>query len=254
MPAQPASRSLWCFASACEAGPGRDHCEDVIRLDAELGLAVVADGVGGYQAGEVAARICCETLHAALAPTHREAHNPPDPQRLQVAVHAAHQAVLQRAWLDPTLRGMATTVVAVWLAPDRAVVAHVGDSRAYRLRQGQLTLLTRDHSRVQEALDAGRLTPQQARVWPHRHEITRAIGVGLRVDIEIGRCDLQPGDTVLLCSDGLTDALPDETLARLLRETGPLDQTIQQLVRAARQAGGSDDIAVVLAQRRPAPC
>lgn len=238
---------------ACASDPGRlrPNNEDAVLLDPSLGLAVVADGMGGYNAGEVAARTCCEALRAALADSAGDTLATAG-ERLQAAVRAANRAVFERALLEPSLRGMATTVVAVLVEGARAAVAHVGDSRLYRLRQGQLAPLTRDHSLVQEHIDAGLLDASLARATDYRNLVTRAVGIAPRVEVDIGTIDLQPGDTLLLCSDGLTDLLTDAQLARLLCQGGPLEEAAQRLVQAANAAGGRDNVSVALVHCAPA--
>ncbi|MCS6810363.1 MAG: Stp1/IreP family PP2C-type Ser/Thr phosphatase [Tepidimonas sp.] len=233
------------YACASDAGRLRENNEDAVLLDPALALAVVADGMGGYNAGEVAARLCCEAVHAALQAQPDEALANPR-QRLLEAVRSANRAVFERALLQPSLRGMATTVVAVLLAGPQGVVAHVGDSRLYRLRQGRLDRLTRDHSLVQEHIDAGLLEPEAARASGYRNLVTRALGIAPVVDVEVGTFDLTPGDTLLLCTDGLTDLLTEGEIARLLCHGGPLDSAAARLVQAANAAGGRDNVSVAL--------
>lgn len=233
------------YACASDRGRVRPDNEDAVLLDPALGLAVVADGMGGYNAGEVAARLCCETVRAALAADDPEALSTPR-ERLQRAIVEANRAVFERALLQPSLRGMATTVVAALLGPHRVTVAHVGDSRLYRLRQGQLVQLTRDHSLVQEHIDAGLLAPEMGRSMDYRNLVTRAVGIGPHVELDVAEFDLQAGDTLLLCSDGLTDLLTDAELAHLLCQGGPLQGAAQRLVEAANAAGGRDNVSVAL--------
>ncbi|MCX7815177.1 MAG: protein phosphatase 2C domain-containing protein [Tepidimonas ignava] len=240
------------FQYACASDPGRVRAnnEDAVLIDPALGLVVVADGMGGYNAGEVASRLCCDGLRAALTYAPADA---PAAQRLQDALGSANHTVWAHAQQHPAQRGMATTVVAVLLSPNaHAVVAHVGDSRLYRLRQGQLALLTRDHSLVQQHIDAGLLPPELARAAGYRNLVTRAVGVGPMLWADVAEFDLAAGDTLLLCTDGLTDALDDPAIAAVLRAHGPLDEAAQRLVQAANEAGGRDNISVALVRCSPA--
>ena len=251
MPRQTPPPLVYRYACASDPGRVRPNNEDAVLLDPALGLVVVADGMGGSNAGEVAARTCCEVVRAAVA------DSAADPlatarERLQAAVLAANRAVFERAWLEPSLRGMATTVVAALLGPRHVTVAHVGDSRLYRLRQGQLMQLTHDHSLVQEHIDAGLLTPQDARATDYRNLVTCAIGIAPRVEVDVADFELQPGDTLLLCTDGLTDLLTDDELAHLLCHAGALDSAAARLVQAANAAGGRDNVSVALVHCAPA--
>ena len=239
----PTPAAFLTFQYACASDPGRvrDNNEDAVLIEPALGLVVVADGVGGYNAGEVASRLCCDGVRTALmhAPT-----DAPAAQRLQDALGSANHTVWAHAQQHPAQRGMATTVVAVLLSPNaHAVVAHVGDSRLYRLRQGQL---------VQQHIDAGLLPPELARAAGYRNLVTRAVGVGPMLWADVAEFDLAAGDTLLLCTDGLTDALDDPAIAAVLRAHGPLDEAAQRLVQAANEAGGRDNISVALVRCSPA--
>jgi PPM family protein phosphatase len=204
----------------------------------------VADGLGGHQGGEVASAAAMEPL-AAL-----DGRDLAEPREAAVAlagaIRDANSAILDRAAGDPALWGMGTTVTAAALAGERFLqLAHVGDSRAYLLRAGTLEQLTSDHTVVAELVRRGRLTPEQAAVHPERSILTRAVGLdpGILVDIP-DPLELQPGDQVLLCSDGLTEAVPDDRIAELLAGDG-ID-TCKALIDAANAAGGPDNITVVL--------
>ncbi|MEW6694701.1 putative protein phosphatase 2C-type [Tepidimonas thermarum] len=239
------------FTAATDTGRLRPNNEDAVLTDAELGLAVLADGMGGYQAGEVASRLCCEAVQTSL----RADDGPAGAalgERLRRAIEAANQTVYDHARHYPAYRGMATTVVAVLIDGARLAVGHVGDSRLYRLRQGQLVGLTRDHTLVQEQVDAGVLSAAAARAAQHRNLVTRAVGVAPWVDITLTEHVIAPGDTYLLCSDGLHDGLTDAEITRILCRAGPPAQTVQALIDAANAAGGHDNIAVVLIHCVPA--
>lgn len=231
------------FACATDAGRVRPNNEDAVRVDPVLGLAVLADGMGGYNAGEVASHLCCDTIVAALHAM------PPDGdagERLRRAVEAANRCIHDDAQRHPAHRGMATTVVAVLVHGARLTVAHVGDSRLYRLRQGRLAALTRDHTLVQEHIDAGWVAPEDGRHVGYRNLVTRAVGVSPWVAVELGEHAIEPGDTFLLCSDGLTDMLSDAEIAAILCRVAPGATAATALIAAANAAGGTDNIAVAL--------
>ena len=206
----------------------------------------VADGLGGHQGGEVASAAAVEPLAAldgrAFAGPGEAA------QALASAIREANSAILGRAAGDPALWGMGTTVTAAAVADDRFLqLAHVGDSRAYLLRGGGLDQLTSDHTVVGELVRRGRLTPEQAAIHPDRSILTRAVGLdpGIMVDTP-DPLELQPGDQVLLCSDGLTEAVLDDQIAGLLASHEDGGDACRALIDAANTAGGPDNITVVL--------
>jgi protein phosphatase len=248
------------FASASDPGMVRSHNEDSIKVDAEVGLAVLADGMGGYNAGEVASGIAVEMLAKEM----REA----------LAVHAAHQidpasgelwaerlirenaskansAIYQAAHSQPQYAGMGTTVVVALFHNDRVSVGHIGDSRLYRLRGEGFEQVTRDHSLLQEQIDSGMITREQARFSQNKNLVTRAVGVDPEVDTEVHSYEARPGDLYLLCSDGLTDMVPDEDIQNVLEmlQTN-LPLAAIQLVQLANDAGGRDNISVILIRVR----
>ena len=206
----------------------------------------VADGLGGHQGGEVASAAAVEPL-AAL-----DGRGFADPaeaaEALAGAIAEANSAILDRAAGDPGLWGMGTTVTAAAVTTgDQLQLAHVGDSRAYLLRDGTLDQVTTDHTVVGELVRRGRLTPAQAAIHPERSILTRAVGLDPRVPVDTpDPLELQPGDQVLLCSDGLTEAVPDTRIAELLAAGGDGDAACRSLIDAANAAGGPDNITVVL--------
>ncbi|HZA81766.1 MAG TPA: Stp1/IreP family PP2C-type Ser/Thr phosphatase [Actinomycetes bacterium] len=205
----------------------------------------VADGLGGHQGGEVASAAAVEPLAALDG---RELAEPGEAaEALAEAIRTANTAILDQAAGNPELWGMGTTVTAAAVAGDRFLqLAHVGDSRAYLLRDGVLDQLTTDHTIVGELVRRGRLTPDQAAVHPERSILTRAVGLDPRVPVDIpDPLELHPGDQVLLCSDGLTEAVGDDDIAELLA-TPDGDATCRALIDAANTAGGPDNITVVL--------
>jgi PPM family protein phosphatase len=219
-----------------DVGRGRPENEDSILVDPDGGLYAVADGMGGHRAGEVASATAIEALKAAYL----------GGQRVDQAVAAANAAVFAKAAEDAALRGMGTTLTAVALQNSTAVLGHVGDSRAYLMRDGAVTQVTDDHSLVEQLVREGRLTPEEAQKHPQRAIITRALGVDPNVEVDTYRVDLKPGDRLLICSDGLTNMLSDDTIAQTLRRHADPQQAADTLVDMANQAGGDDNITVVL--------
>jgi len=249
-PGQPALS--WAFAALTDRGRVRANNEDVIAFEPALGLAILADGMGGYNGGEVASGMAVALLQASFGRwlAHAGTQAAPKAMRraLQAAITEANDAILEAGSANPQLQGMGTTLVVAAFGPQRAVVAHVGDSRCYRLRDGVLVSLTRDHSLLQEQLDAGAITPAQAALSPHRNLVTRALGIERRVNPEIHEHAVHPGDLFLLCSDGLTDMVPDAQLFTLLLQDRPLPEKATLLVSIANENGGRDNISVVLAR------
>ncbi|HEY4409164.1 MAG TPA: Stp1/IreP family PP2C-type Ser/Thr phosphatase [Acidimicrobiia bacterium] len=220
-----------------DVGRGRPENEDSILVDDAGGLWAVADGMGGHRAGEVASATAIETLQDAY-----RAGTP-----LAEAVEEANAAVFSKAADDDALRGMGTTLTAVALEGGAtALLGHVGDSRAYILRDGAVTQVTDDHSLVEQLVREGRLSPEEAHTHPQRAIITRALGVDAHVEVDTYRVDLQPGDRLLICSDGLTNMLSDDTIAATLRRHPDPQQAADTLVDMANQAGGDDNITVVV--------
>ncbi len=243
---------------AMRTDPGllRSHNEDAVFADATLGLAVLADGMGGYNAGEVASGMACTLLatgFARLLPTCSESTDGGGPgfisQLLAGEVTAANRAIFNTAQSDPRCAGMGTTLVLAWFYDNRVGIAHVGDSRLYRLRRNRFELLTRDHSLLQEQIDSGMITPEEARFSEHRNLVTRALGVDPEVDVEVQVHDAEPGDLLLLCSDGLSEMVEDEDIKITLQTLGGnLELAAEQLVHLANDNGGRDNVSVILAR------
>lgn len=231
------------WGSATDVGRVRTNNEDSLFVQSPI--FAVADGMGGPAAGEVASAIAVATLKAALA-------NPDGHSRdaLADAVHQANLAIYERAGEDPALRGMGTTLTALALVEEQGddvlAVVNVGDSRAYRLRDGELEQLTDDHSVVEEMVRIGRLTPDEATLHPQRHMLTRALGI--QPDVEVDCFGITPfaGDRYLLASDGLTNEVADPEIASILRRYEDPDDAAQELVHLARTNGGRDNITVIV--------
>lgn len=247
-----------CLEIAISTDPGviRSHNEDSVFADARLGLAILADGMGGYNAGEVASGMTTTRLAADLERLITSSALQECRQGCDVAtierhlvneISAANFAVFHAAASSPHYAGMGTTLVLAWFYDNRMSVAHVGDSRLYRLRGEEFSLLTRDHSLLQEQLDSGMITPEEARFSGNRNLVTRALGVDPTVDVETAVFDVQRGDIVLLCSDGLNDMVEDEEIALALRTLGGnLQLTADHLVQMANDNGGRDNVSVIL--------
>ncbi|MDE3130288.1 MAG: Stp1/IreP family PP2C-type Ser/Thr phosphatase [Acidobacteriota bacterium] len=219
---------------------GRQRRSNEDSSFASAPVFVVADGMGGAQAGEVASQMVVEAFSAGLPQ-----QGTPE-ERLSVVVQRANHEIHARSHSDATSAGMGTTVTAAYLDQDAVVLAHVGDSRAYLLRDGELSRLTEDHSLVEELLRGGKLTEEEALEHPQRSVITRALGIEPIVEIDTWTYPLRPGDVVLLCSDGLTSMLSELQVQRVLLEAPDLDAAADRLVAEANAAGGRDNITVVL--------
>jgi len=235
-------------AGASDQGRTRKSNEDAYGLDLrnDQGVCnfVVCDGMGGAAAGEIASRMAVEAMLHAMS------DGVLTRETFQQAVDAANHSVHHSAEQNPARAGMGTTLVAMATRGNRAWVAHVGDSRCYRMRDGGLERLTHDHSLVDEQVRLGQLTPAQAETSPMRNVITRAVGTQDEVDADVIEFVVAHGDMYLLASDGLMREVDDERIAGILRESGELEQTCAQLIRAANEAGGRDNITCVLARAR----
>ncbi|WP_295982920.1 Stp1/IreP family PP2C-type Ser/Thr phosphatase [uncultured Variovorax sp.] len=242
----------WEFASLTDVGRMRAHNEDAVHVDAALGLALLADGMGGYKGGEVASAMAVSLLHASFGRwfAHAGMQAPVRVVRraLQAATDEANSAILREGTTNPGLQGMGTTLVLAAFRPQRVVVGHIGDSRCYRLRNGKLELLTRDHSLRQQQLDAGAITAEEALNSPTRNLVTRAVGVEAQVLLEMHEHSARPGDLYMLCSDGLSEMVSDEQLFTLLEHDVGLQKKASLLVAIANDNGGRDNISVVLAR------
>ncbi len=227
--------------SAGRTDPGRKRRRNEDAFVLEPPLFAVADGMGGAQAGEVASRLAA----AAFREFHEADELAPD-VRLRALVQEANRRIYDRARSDTGATGMGTTLTAALLEDEQVTIGHVGDSRAYRLRDGQLEQLTEDHSLVADLMRSGRLTPEEAESHPQRSVITRALGTDREVDVDTMTVEASPGDVFLLCSDGLTTMVADEDILELVAAAGSLEEAAKALVKAANKGGGEDNVTVVL--------
>ena len=251
---QPVPTLRFEFVSATDTGRSRSNNEDSVVLDETAALAVLADGMGGYNAGEVASGMATSFIKAELGRWLSEASTQAtdtDVRRaMDICVDNANRAIFNAANSNPQYAGMGTTLVVGVFREGRLLMGHVGDSRGYRLRAGRLAQITHDHSLLQEQIDSGLITAEQAAFSANKNLVTRAVGVEDTVLLETHLHDMLPGDTYLLCSDGLSDMLDDESILQLLQGYESLAEAGAALIDAANDAGGKDNISVVLARVR----
>lgn len=227
----------FAVGAATDPGRRRDHNEDSFLVDDERSLFAVADGLGGHQAGEVASSTALEALRAAVA----------SGRPINEAALAANRAVHELAIGDPKLHGMGTTLTAfIAIGGRTALIAHVGDSRAYRLREGTIERLTEDHSLVEELVREGRITAEQADSHPQRAIITRALGLEPDVEVDLVTVPVRAGDRILICSDGLTTMVRERDIERISRSEADPGRAADHLVEAACEAGGEDNVTTII--------
>ncbi len=238
-----------------DVGLVRDHNEDAVASDLSIGLVILADGMGGYQAGEIASEVAILSLTADLAELHnrkrlfkKKNKLLPESSMLIEAVDNANAAIYQMAQAYQQCEGMGTTLVTGLFTDNKLVVGHIGDSRLYCLRDKKLLRLTEDHSVVQEQINAGEITEEQAKKSENRNLVTRALGTNDFVEVEIKEYEAKVNDIYLLCTDGLTDLVDDEAIASILIDAYvDIDQAAKNLIHLANVSGGIDNISVVIA-------
>lgn len=247
-----------------DKGLKRDNNEDAFFFDASMGMAIVADGMGGYAGGEVASQIAVHTTTQALyrrwpelyeGDTLFDGEYSPESEMLKHAVTHSNEAIFNTARQQPQYRDMGTTLVAMVFYDDRFSAAHIGDSRIYRLRDKQLDLITVDHTFLQEQVNRGLYTAHEAKRAINRNLVTRALGVDASVDIDIYEDMAQPADIYLLCSDGLTDMIEDKEISLILqRYNDNLAEGVNALIKLANDNGGKDNITLVIVKlNKPFP-
>ena len=244
------------IASCTDPGMVRSHNEDSIAADGATGVVVLADGMGGYNAGEVASGIATTVITTELRKLldkvrpfdlDPETNAPLAARLVRDQVKKANTSIFQAAQSQPQYSGMGTTLVVCLFYDNKVLVAHLGDSRLYRKRGEDFRQVTRDHSLLQEQIDSGLISAEQAKHAHHKNLVTRALGIDPSVDPEIHEYDAAPGDLYLLCSDGLCDMVDDDTIGTTLREFGAnLELAAQQLVQMANDNGGRDNVSVIL--------
>lgn len=241
-----------------DVGRKRRHNEDAYLMDAERGLFVVADGMGGHAAGEVASRITVESIQEFISGTEDEHENTwpfgfnnrysLEGNRLTTAVEKANERVMRAVQNRPELKGMGTTVVAALFEPGRTTLVHVGDSRAYLFRHGELRRLTDDHSWVQEQVNAGILTEDEAKSHPLKNVVTRALGGATHVAPDLIEIPTVAGDRYLLCSDGLTGMVGDDEIVDLLKTDSSIEKVVRTLIELANEHGGVDNVTAIIVE------
>ncbi|MBR7801150.1 Stp1/IreP family PP2C-type Ser/Thr phosphatase [Undibacterium fentianense] len=242
------------FASHSDTGLVRSHNEDAIAIVPEAGLAILADGMGGYNAGEVASQMSVDLVREQIQQKQASLRMPRMPWQTSApemwindAIVYANQKVIEQANANPDNFGMGTTIVVALCHQDKLVVGHVGDSRAYLFRNNFLDQITRDHSVLQAQIDAGLISPADAHLSPIKNLITRAVGSHEEIEVEVHDHSMKPGDIFVLCSDGLSDMLDQIHIQTVLRDQAQdLDTCCKTLVYLANRQGGFDNISVVL--------
>ena len=243
--------SVPCIAGKTDPGCVRERNEDAIALDAELGLIVVADGMGGHNSGEVASGLAVDTIRDHAREAVAGSGDPklsPRRRKILALIEKANAAIFEKSRALAKDQGMGTTVVVALVAGRSVAVGHVGDSRLYLLRQGQLKLMTEDHSLVMDQVRHGLLTLEQAEKSPLQNILTRALGTEERVLPDIQEFDLQPGDVLMICSDGLTKMVGEAEMRRVLTERQEAGDAVDELISLARAAGGIDNVTVAVAR------
>lgn len=209
-------------------------------------LAIVADGMGGHQAGDIASTMAIEWIPQALQPLDAHLSGEQRGQRLRAAIESANEKIFEIASERENYHGMGTTVVAVLANGQSAVIAHIGDSRAYRIHAGQIEQLTQDHSLVNELVKSGQISREEAEHHPRRNVLTRALGTEPTIEVDVQEISWQPGDMLLLCSDGLSGLVEPQRILHTAMGGGGLEEKVRRLVDEALAAGGDDNITVVL--------
>lgn len=244
------------IASATDPGMVRSHNEDSVAADAANGVVVLADGMGGYNAGEVASGMATTVIVTEMQQvmTKVQPYEIDEKNGQQVAarmvrdqVLKANTSIYQAAQSQPQYAGMGTTLVVCLFFDNRVLVAHLGDSRLYLMRDGRFSQVTRDHSLLQEQIDSGLITPEQAKHAQHKNLVTKALGIDPSVEPEIHEYPAKPGDVYLLCSDGLCDMVEDDDIALAVQTFGNnLKMAASHLVQMANDNGGRDNVSVIL--------
>jgi PPM family protein phosphatase len=250
------------FVGKTDTGRVREHNEDTIASDVDAGLLVLADGMGGYNAGEVASGIAVKTItnlvreglaREDLGAIDRSTGLTRPSIVLRDAITRANKIIYQTARSQAECEGMGTTVVAALFYDNRISIAHVGDSRLYRQRGSEISQVTMDHSLLQELVDRGFYSPEEAQRAANKNYVTRALGVEPQVEVEVQEHPVDKGDVYILCSDGLSDMVEDEDIRLTISTFGAnLDTVAKQLIQLANENGGRDNVSVVLAQANEA--
>lgn len=240
------------FCTSTDPGLARENNEDSVAIDEPTRLGILADGMGGYNAGEIASGMATTFIKSELgrwlAQAGRHANAREVRRAMEICVDNANRSIFNAANSNPQYSGMGTTLVLGVFQDGRLMLGHIGDSRCYRLRGVELTQITKDHSLLQEQMDAGLITPEQAATSSNKNLVTRALGVEDAVLLEVNEHKVEAGDLFLMCSDGLSDMVDDEGIGKIMGNEGPLEQKAAQLIDAANANGGRDNISILMAQ------
>jgi PPM family protein phosphatase len=243
---------IYDIVTRTDPGLTRDNNEDAIAIDLSTGLCVLADGMGGYNAGEVASGMAAAFIKTEmarwLAQTGSNASARDVRRAIEICVDNANHSIFAAANSNPQYRGMGTTLVLGVFQGPRVTLGHIGDSRCYRLRGDELQQLTKDHSLLQEQIDAGLISREDAHTSINRNLVTRALGVEADVQLELNEHKAESGDLYLLCSDGLSDMVLDADIAEILMQSHSLEDLAENLTSQANQQGGRDNISIILAR------
>jgi serine/threonine protein phosphatase PrpC len=243
---------IYEIVTQTDTGLARENNEDAVAFDALTQLCILADGMGGYNAGEVASGMAVAFIGSEmgrwLSQAGQQANAKEVRRALEICVENANHSIFNAANSNPQYAGMGTTLVVAVFQNERLMLGHIGDSRCYRLRGAEFQQISKDHSLLQEQLDAGLITPEQAKTSLNKNLVTRALGVEDTVMLEVQEYRVEENDVYLMCSDGLSDMVSDEAMAQVMLAEGPLDTKALQLIKAANEAGGRDNISVVLVQ------
>ncbi len=243
---------IYTFCTKTDPGRARENNEDSVAYDNATQLGVLADGMGGYNAGEIASGMATAFIKSEMARWLSEAGKQAKTREirraLEICVDNANRSIYNAANSNSQYSGMGTTLVVAVFQGAKAMLGHIGDSRCYRLREGSFEQITKDHSLLQEQIDAGLLTVEQAATSSYKNLVTRALGVDDTVMLELNEHEVLAGDLYLMCSDGLSDMVDDVEIASILDSEATLDQKADQLVAAANEHGGRDNISVLLVQ------
>ncbi|HEY8048240.1 MAG TPA: Stp1/IreP family PP2C-type Ser/Thr phosphatase [Ramlibacter sp.] len=240
------------FCVRTDPGLARENNEDSVAVDEEARLAILADGMGGYNAGEIASGMATTFIKSELGRWLSQAGRSANPREvrraMEICVDNANRSIFNAANSNPQYSGMGTTLVLGVFADARLILGHIGDSRCYRLRGAQFEQITKDHSLLQEQMDAGLITREQAATSTNKNLVTRALGVEDAVLLEVNEHKVEPGDIYIMCSDGLSDMVDDDGIAKILAQEVPLEQKVGMLIDAANANGGRDNISVLVTQ------
>ncbi|MDO9404062.1 MAG: Stp1/IreP family PP2C-type Ser/Thr phosphatase [Polaromonas sp.] len=247
---------IYEICTQTDPGLTRDNNEDAVAFDPLTRLCILADGMGGYNAGEIASGMAAAFIKSEmgrwLSQAGRHANGKEVRRAMEICVENANHSIFNAANSNPQYTGMGTTLVVGVFDETRLMLGHIGDSRCYRLRGTVFEQITKDHSLLQEQMDAGLITPEQAATSLNKNLVTRALGVEDTVLLEVNEHRVEAGDLYLMCSDGLSDMVPDEGIAAVMLGAGTLEQKAKQLVAAANAGGGRDNISVLLAEAKEA--